>query len=100
MRDRLVKRGVFVALPSITLGKARRYRVSSQNTRRRDQFLLFWEPFLPSVLSLLSVSKWTLSKATIKICPLRACLPSVLGVTLGKVCKLVNCALVLTLGKL
>ena len=60
IRDRLVKKGVLVALPSVTLGKETLYRVSSQNTRRRNQFLLFWEPFLPSVF------KWTLGKVTIK----------------------------------
>ena len=82
------KKGVLVALPSVTLGKETLYRVSIQNTRRRDQFLLFWESFLLSVLSLPSISKWTLGKAIIKICPLRACLPSVLRATLGKVCNL------------
>ena len=55
IRDRLVKKGVLIASPSVTLGKETLYRVSIQNTRRRDQFLLFWEPFLPSVLSLPSV---------------------------------------------
>ena len=66
IRDRLVKKGVLVPLPSVTLGKETLSRVSSQNTRRRNQFLLFWEPFLPSVLSLPSVFKWTLGKVTIK----------------------------------
>ena len=66
IRDRLVKKGGLVALPSVTLGKEMRCRVSSQNTRRRGQFLLFWEPSLPSVLDLPSVFYLTLGKVTIK----------------------------------
>ena len=60
------KVGVLVALPSVTLGKQRSCRVSRQNTRRRDHFLSFWEPSLPSVLDLPSVFQWTLGKVTIK----------------------------------
>ena len=50
------KGGVLVASPSVTLGKQRSCRVSRQNTRRRDHFLSFWEPSLPSVF------QWTLGK--------------------------------------
>ena len=42
------KKGVLVALPSVTLGKERSCRVSRQNTRRKHHFLLFWEPSLSS----------------------------------------------------